>query len=206
MSTGASAVGERHISGRSDVEKWRNQAHSLSSYWVTLLKSWSEDIFGLGYAQLMLPCGHKVNIRLSVGGIFGPETLNLNDPYTQYYHTIWWLSMYICVQYLLIADTADILLWIRVIVNMGAIAATPLPVSLIYQKWFTTITLDNSQPCVLWCHLVTTQQWVTVLFPTCPLIATHVTHKQHHNRLIQCTYLQFNVVIISTNIFSFKVK
>ena len=44
------------------------------------------------------------------------------------------LSMYVCVQYLLIADTADILLWIRVIVNMGAIAATPLPVSLIYQK------------------------------------------------------------------------
>jgi len=44
------------------------------------------------------------------------------------------IGMYVCVQYLLIADTADILLWIRVIVNMGAIAATPLPVSLIYQK------------------------------------------------------------------------
>jgi len=30
-------LAKRRISGRSDVEQWRNQAHSLSNYWVTLI-------------------------------------------------------------------------------------------------------------------------------------------------------------------------
>ena len=38
-------LAKRHISGRSNVELWRNQAHSLSGYWVTLIsQSFSQSV------------------------------------------------------------------------------------------------------------------------------------------------------------------
>ena len=37
-SVGAAEVGKGHVLGRSDIEQWENQAHSLSGYRITFVR------------------------------------------------------------------------------------------------------------------------------------------------------------------------
>ena len=45
------------------------------------LYGWSENIFGLGYAQPILRRYHKVKIKLVLGNILGQEIPSFHDPY-----------------------------------------------------------------------------------------------------------------------------